>query len=158
MKNQNYISWDQYFMGLAKLSALRSKDPNTQVGACIINQDKRIVAIGYNGLPIGMSDDEFHWEKNQDYSNSKYAYVVHAEANAILNATSNLKNSTLYVTLFPCNECMKLLVQAGIKEIVYMSDKDKGKESHIASTLMMKKAGITSRQMKLETILLETEV
>ena len=157
MKNPNYISWDQYFMGLAKLSALRSKDPNTQVGACIINPDNRIVAIGYNGLPMGLSDDEGFWQKHETYSKSKYAYVVHAEANAILNATTSLKNATLYVTLFHCNECKKLIVQAGIKEIVYMSDKYNGEENHIASTMMMKKAGIQARQITLETITLETD-
>jgi len=157
MKNKNYISWDQYFMGLAKLSAKRSKDPNTQVGACIINPDKRIVAIGYNGLPRGLSDDDNYWQTHEQYSKSKYAYVVHAEANAILNATTSLKNATLYVTLFPCNECMKLIVQAGIKEVVYMSDKYNGQENQIASKKMMHEAGISSRQMKLETITLENE-
>ncbi|CDR31000.1 tRNA-specific adenosine deaminase [Acholeplasma oculi] len=157
MKRENYISWDQYFMGVAKLSALRSKDPSTQVGACIINEDKRIIAIGYNGLPKGLDDNTFNWSKDGKYSETKYPYVVHAEANAILNATTSLKNSTLYVTLFPCNECMKLIVQAGIKEIVFMSDKDRGKESHYASTQMMQKAMIQSRQIKLETITLESE-
>lgn len=157
MKRDNYISWDQYFMGVAKLSALRSKDPSTQVGACIINEDKRIIAIGYNGLPKGLDDNTFNWSKDGKYSETKYPYVVHAEANAILNATTSLKNSTLYVTLFPCNECMKLIVQAGIKEIVFMSDKDRGKESHYASTQMMNKAMIQSRQIKLETITLESE-
>src|SRR5690554_6373271 len=127
MKNQNYISWDQYFMGVAKLSALRSEDPNTQVGACIINPDRRIVASGYNGLPMGLSDAEDFWQKNEDYSKSKYAYVVHAAANAILNATTSLKHATLHVTFFRCNECMNLLPKTGVKEIVYMSDKDKGK-------------------------------
>jgi len=157
MKRENYISWDQYFMGVAKLSALRSKDPSTQVGACIINEDKRIIAIGYNGLPKGLDDNTFNWSKDGKYSETKYPYVVHAEANAILNATTSLKNSTLYVALFPCNECMKLIVQAGIKEIVFMSDKDRGKESHYASTQMMQKAMIQSRQIKLETITLESE-
>ena len=116
-----HISWDEYFMGIALLSAKRSKDPSTQVGACIINKDKRIIAIGYNGFPKGCEDSEFPWGKTDSNPlNTKYPYVVHAEANAILNSNSNLKGSKLYVTLFPCNECAKLLIQAGIEEIVYL--------------------------------------
>lgn len=157
MKRSDYISWDSYFMGVAKLSALRSKDPSTQVGACIINSERRIVAIGYNGLPRGLNDDTFSWAKEGKFSETKYPYVVHAEANAILNATADLNNSVLYVTLFPCNECMKLIVQSGIKEIVYMSDKDHGKESHQASMFMMQSASIHSRQIKMETIVLDSE-
>ncbi|MBN3490486.1 dCMP deaminase family protein [Acholeplasma equirhinis] len=157
MKRDNYISWDTYFMGVAKLSALRSKDPATQVGACIINSDKRIIGIGYNGLPNGIKDEEFSWEKEGDFLKTKYPYVVHAEANAILNATTNLKGSSLYVTLFPCNECMKLIVQSGIKEIVYMSNKDHGKDFNQASTYMMEKAGIKARQITMETIVLEKD-
>lgn len=157
MKRSDYISWDSYFMGVAKLSALRSKDPSTQVGACIINSERRIVAIGYNGLPRGLNDDTFSWAKEGKFSETKYPYVVHAEANAILNATADLNNSVLYVTLFPCNECMKLIVQSGIKEIVYMSDKDHGKESHQASMFMMQSANIHSRQIKMETIVLDSE-
>ncbi len=157
MKRANYISWDAYFMGVAKLSALRSKDPSTQVGACIINQDKRIVAIGYNGLPRGLDDNSFNWAKEGAYTETKYPYVVHAEANAILNATTNLKDSVLYVTLFPCNECMKLIVQAGIKEIVYMSNKDQGKDFNQASIKMMHAAGITAKQITMEKIVLDEE-
>ena len=105
MKSTNYISWDTYFMGVALLSSYRSKDPNTKVGACIVNQQKRIIGIGYNGFPYGCSDDEFPWERNGDYLDCKYPYVVHAEPNAILNSTTSLENAILYVTLFPCNEC-----------------------------------------------------
>ena len=119
MKSNNYISWDEYFMGVALLSSYRSKDPNTKVGACIVNKHKRIVGIGYNGFPYGCSDDEFPWERDGDFCNTKYPYVVHAEPNAILNSTSDLHGATLYVSLFPCNECMKLIIQSGIKEIVY---------------------------------------
>ena len=119
-KNENYISWENYFMELAKLSALRSKDPNTQVGACLVDSDNKIVAIGYNGLPKGMNDDEFSWK-----SPEKYSYVVHAEANALVNANDfkSIRGSRLYVTRFPCNECAKLLVQLGVGEVIYLDDK-----------------------------------
>ena len=116
------ISWDDYFMGLAHLSAMRSKDPSTQVGACIVGDDNRILSIGYNGAPNGFHDDEFPWERTGEFLDTKYPYVVHAEPNAILNATSDLTNATLYVTLFPCNECAKLIIQSGIKEVIYLSD------------------------------------
>lgn len=155
MKRLNYINWDSYFMGVAKLSSLRSKDPSTQVGACIINQDKRIIGIGYNGLPMGMNDDDFPWEKEGDFVNTKYPYVVHAEANAILNSTQDLKGATIYVTLFPCNECMKLIIQSGIKEIIYESNKDHGKDFNQASLKMMQSAGIKARQIKVDKIILE---
>ena len=122
------ISWDEYFMGVAKLSAKRSKDPNTQVGCCIVNNDKRIVAVGYNGLPRNCDDNDFPWNCREGaLQDTKYAYVVHAELNAILNATTPLTGCTLYVTLFPCNECMKAIIQAGIKEVVYEDNKYDGK-------------------------------
>ena len=126
MKDNNYIVWDEYFMGVAILSSMRSKDPSTKVGACIVNQDKKIVGIGYNGFPMGCSDDEFPWDREGDFLDCKYPYVVHAEPNAILNSTVSLKDATIYVTLFPCNECAKLIIQSGIKEIVYMGDKYSG--------------------------------
>lgn len=148
MKRTDYISWDKYFMGVALLSSLRSKDPNTQVGACIVNQKKRIVGIGYNGFPYGCSDDDFPWENNQDFLNSKYPYVVHAEANAILNSSCSLEEATLYVSLFPCNECAKLIIQSGIKEIVYLSNKYKGTEGAIASQKLFAAAKIKTRQME----------
>lgn len=147
MKSNNYISWDEYFMGVAKLSALRSKDPNTKVGACIVNDKKRIVGIGYNGLPYGCNDDEYPWERSGDFLDTKYPYVVHAEPNAILNSTNKLDNATIYVTLFPCNECAKLIIQSGIKEIVYVSDKYDGTNENTASKKMLKSAGIKLRQM-----------
>lgn len=145
---KDYISWDQYFMGVAKLSAMRSKDPKTQVGACIINPDKRIVGIGYNGLPAGCDDKTFPWNSEGDFIDTKYPYVVHAEANAILNATQNLKDSTIYVTLFPCNECAKLIIQSGIKEIIYESNKYEDSKEHAAATKMLKSAGVTYRQIE----------
>lgn len=141
------IQWDQYFMGVASLSRLRSKDPNTQVGACIVNQRKRIIGIGYNGFPFGVDDETFPWQQEGSFIDSKYAYVVHAEANAILNATTSLLDATLYVNLFPCNECAKLIIQAGIKEVVYSSDKYADKDFTIASKRMFEAARITLRQI-----------
>ena len=128
-KKKQYISWDEYFMGVSILSSLRSKDPNTKVGACIVNKNKRIVGIGYNGFPVGCSDDEFPWGRDGEFLKTKYPFVVHAEANAILNSTTDLSGATIYVSLFPCHECSKLIIQSGIKEIVYLSDKYSGTES-----------------------------
>ncbi len=145
MKRTDYISWDQYFMGVALLSSKRSKDPNTQVGACIINTDKRIIGIGYNGFPSALSDDEFPWEKEGNFSNTKYPYVVHAEMNAILNATQSLKNASIYVTLFPCHECAKMLIQSGIKEIVYYGQKYEQTESDVAAKKMLDAAKVSYR-------------
>lgn len=145
---KNHISWDEYFMGVAVLSAKRSKDPNTKVGACIVNPRKRIVGIGYNGFPYGCEDDAFPWEnKNPNFLDNKYPYVVHAEPNAILNANGDVNDCTLYVSLFPCNECAKLIIQSGIKHIVYMDDKYSGTESDIASKRMLDAAKIDYRKM-----------
>lgn len=157
MKRENYISWDEYFMGVAKLSAMRSKDPVTQVGACIVNDKKRIVGIGYNGFPKGVDDDTFPWGKGEDWLHSKYPYVVHAEPNAILNSTVSLDNASLYVTLFPCNECAKLIVQSGIKEVVYLEDKYHDKDMFKASRKMFRSAGVTYRQITLEDITIINE-
>jgi len=157
MKNENHISWDEYFMGVALLSAQRSKDPNTQVGACIVNPQKRIVGIGYNGFPYGCDDDVFPWENDQEgFLDNKYPYVVHAEPNAILNATCPLTNCTLYVTLFPCNECSKLIIQSGIKHIVYMDEKYNGTETDIASKKMLDAAGVEYHMMKKISVKIET--
>ena len=147
------ISWDEYFMGVAKLSAKRSKDPNTQVGCCIVNNDKRIVAVGYNGLPRNCDDNDFPWNCREGaLQDTKYAYVVHAELNAILNATTPLAGCTLYVTLFPCNECMKAIIQAGIKEVVYEDNKYDGKDFDLASKKMQQSANVKVRQVKLDKI------
>lgn len=143
MKRENYLSWDEYFIGLAHLSALRSKDPNTQVGACIVSQDKKVVGIGYNGLPKGCDDDEFPWGKVGDKLDTKYPYVVHAELNAILNSGADLRNCTLYVSLFPCNECAKAIIQAGITRVVYECDKNWTSEGAIASRKMFDAACVT---------------
>ncbi|MFH5880792.1 deoxycytidylate deaminase [Liberiplasma polymorphum] len=148
MKRENYISWDEYFMGVARLSAMRSKDPNTQVGACIVSNKNRIVGIGYNGFPIGIDDDLYPWENEGEFLNTKYPYVVHAEPNAILNSTVSLDEATLYVTLFPCHECAKLIIQSGIKEIVYTENKYQDEDSAVASMRMLKDAGIKMRHMK----------
>ena len=143
-----HISWDEYFMGVALLSAKRSKDPATQVGACIVNPDNRIIGIGYNGFPKGCSDDVFPWGKTDENElNNKYPYVVHAEANAILNSTKELKGARVYVTLFPCNECAKLLIQSGISEVIYLSDKHSDSVSNVASKRMLDAAGIKYKQM-----------
>lgn len=143
-----HISWDEYFMGVAVLSAKRSKDPSTQVGACLVNNDKRIIGIGYNGFPRGCADDVFPWGKTSENElETKYPYVVHAEANAILNSSASLKDATLYVTLFPCNECAKLIIQSGIKHIVYMCDKYRNTKSDVASKRMLDAAGITYVKM-----------
>lgn len=144
-KRNNAITWDEYFMGLAHLSALRSKDPSTQVGAAIVDIHKKIVGIGYNGFPIGLSDDEFPWEREGSMLETKYPYVVHAELNAILNATSSLRGCTIYVSLFPCHECAKAIIQSGISEIVYEDDKYAQTDSVKASKRMLEKAGVSTR-------------
>ena len=141
MKRTDYISWDEYFMGIAMLAAKRSKDPSTQVGACIVSQDNIIISTGYNGMPKGCSDDEFPWER--EGSDTKYPYVVHAELNAILNANGrDLRGSRVYVALFPCNECAKAIIQSGVKEVVYLSDKYKDTMGTLASKRMLMAAGV----------------
>lgn len=146
-KREDYITWDEYFMGIAYLSGMRSKDPNTQVGACIVSQDNKILSMGYNGFPAGCSDDEFPWEREGDPINNKYFYTTHSELNAILNYRGgSLEGSKVYVSLFPCNECAKALIQAGIKEVIYDSDKYKNMPSSIASRRMLDAAGVKYRK------------
>ncbi len=147
MKRNDYISWDEYFMGVAHLSALRSKDDSSQVGACIVNPKNHIVGIGYNGLPIGCDDDDFPWQRDGDFLNTKYAYVVHAEANAILNSSIDLDGSRIYVTLFPCNECAKLIIQSGIQEVIYLEDKYHDSDISKASRRLFASAGVSLRQL-----------
>ena len=152
MKREGYISWDEYFMGIALLAANRSKDPNTQVGACIVSPENVIISTGYNGLPNGCSDDTFPWDSG------KYPFVVHAELNAILNAGGRvLRGARLYVTLFPCNECAKAIIQSGIKELIYLSDKYHDTHACVASRRMFKMTGVvcrayqpTGREIKLD--------
>ncbi|ETO33661.1 deoxycytidylate deaminase-like protein, partial [Reticulomyxa filosa] len=144
-KRKDYLSWDEYFMAVAKLSSYRSKDPNTQVGACIVNSDKKIVGIGYNGFPWGCSDDLLPWNRISSTGNendTKYPYVCHAEMNAILNRNTDLKNCTMYVLLFPCNDCAKLIIQAGITKIYYLSDKYANDKKFIASKRLLAMAGV----------------
>ena len=142
-KRKDYISWDEYFMGIAILSANRSKDPSTQVGACIVNSEKRIMSVGYNGFPAGCSDDEFPWAREGEEYDTKYPYVCHAELNAILNCRAqNLAGCKIYVALFPCNECAKAIIQSGIKEVVYLSDKYADTVGTRASKRMFDAAGV----------------
>ncbi len=146
MKRKQVISWTEYFMGIAHLSALRSKDPSTQVGAVIVDDEHKVVSIGYNGFPRGISDDEYPWEREGDTLETKYPYVVHAELNAILNAPRSVKDCSIYVSLFPCHECAKAIIQSGIKEIIYESDKYADTDSTKASKRMCKDAGIKLSQ------------
>ena len=156
-KRQDYISWDEYFMGVALLSGMRSKDPNTQVGACIVSPDHKILSMGYNGFPIGCSDDEFPWCREGDPLENKYFYTTHSELNAILNYRGgSLEGASIYVTLFPCNECAKAIIQSGIKRIVYDSDKYENTPSTIASKRMLRASGVelvkykhTNREIKI---------
>ncbi len=142
-KREDYISWDEYFMAVAKLAGMRSKDPNSPVGSCIVSSDNKILSMGYNGFPIGCSDDEFPWERDGEEGETKYPYVVHSELNAILNYRGgSLDGAKLYVSLFPCNECAKAIIQAGIKTIIYDDDKYDGTPAVMASKRMLDAAGV----------------
>ena len=148
-KRNDYIGWDDYFMGVSLLAAERSKDPSTQVGACIVSDDNRILSTGYNGFPQGCSDDDFPWNRDQSLGETKYNFVVHAELNAILNAGGkSLVGSRIFVSLFPCHECAKAIIQAGVKEVVYLSDKYNGTESDNASKRMLNAAGVKLTKIK----------
>jgi dCMP deaminase len=147
-KRTDYLNWDEYFMGVALLSAQRSKDPNTQVGACIVNPKNKIVGVGYNGFPTGCSDDEFPWNREGDFLETKYPYICHAELNAVINKISaDLYNCRLYVALFPCNECAKVIIQAGITEVIYLSDKYADTDAVKASRRMFQAAGVNCRRL-----------
>lgn len=158
MKREDYIRWDEYFMGISKLAGMRSKDPNTQVGACIVGDDNKILSMGYNGFPNGCSDEEFPWDRDGDMLSTKYAFVTHSELNAILNYRGgSLQGSKLYVSLFPCNECAKAIIQSGIKKVIYDSDKYAGTPGNIAAKKMFDAAGIeyvkyvpTGKTLKIE--------
>lgn len=158
MKREDYISWDEYFMGIAMLSAMRSKDNNSQVGACIVSPENKILSLGYNGMPIGCNDDNMPWEREGEDLETKYMYVCHSELNAILNSPNHdLKGARMYVTLFPCNECAKAIIQAGIKTIVYGQDKYADTPGVKASKRMLNAAGVryyqyqpTGRVLKIE--------
>lgn len=154
MKRSGYISWDEYFMGVALLAAKRSKDPNTQVGACIVSPDNIILSTGYNGFPAGCSDDEYPWDRTGE--ETKYPYVVHAELNAILNANGkSLRGAKIYVALFPCNECAKAIIQSGIREVVYLSDKYADSDATRASKRMLNSAGVIFTHLDTELKTLE---
>jgi dCMP deaminase len=146
MKRKSYFTWDETFMQMCKVIAQRSKDPNTQIGACIVDENNIIISFGYNGFPRGCKDDKLPWDREGDFVNTKYPYVVHAEANAVLNANSSTKNSKVYCNLFPCNECAKILIQAGIKEVIYEDDKYRDLEAYQASRRMLDLSGVKYRQ------------
>ena len=156
MMNGQIPNWDEYYMAVATLTSKRSKDPCTQVGACIVNTDKKLIGMGYNGFPKGCSDLEFPWGKeSEDELNTKFPYVVHAELNAILNSTTSVKGATIYVTRFPCNECAKAIIQAGIAEVVYSQDKHPEKPSFVAARRMFSSAGIKCRKISSVEIILK---
>lgn len=146
MKRKDYITWDEYFMGIALLSAERSKDANTQVGACIVSDENKILSVGYNGMPTGCNDDDMPWGREGAKLDTKYPFVCHAELNAILNSGTSLRGARLYVSLFPCNECAKAIIQSGIKEVVYLSDKYADSEETRASKMMLDMVGVKCRQ------------
>lgn len=148
-KRTDYISWEEYFMAVAQLSAQRSKDPNTQVGACIVNSKKHIIGIGYNGFPVGCSDDLLPWGREGDFLQTKYPFVCHAEMNAITNSSNKaeLDGATMYISLFPCNECAKLIVQVGIKEVVFLQDKYHDDDIFVAARQIFDMAGVSYRQL-----------
>ncbi len=151
-KRSDYLSWDDYFMAVAMLSAQRSKDPNTQVGACIVNRQKRIVGVGYNGFPTGCSDNDLPWGREGDFLDTKYPFVCHAELNAVLNSLpGDLTNCIIYTALFPCNECAKVIIQAGIQEVVYLSDKYADSDASRAARILFKQAGVALRKLSPST-------
>jgi dCMP deaminase len=143
---ENYISWDECFMRIAHVIAERSKDPSTQAGAVIVTEDNIVVGVGYNGWPRGIEAKDLPWDREGDFENTKYAYVCHAEENAVYNANNSTKNCKLYCTLFPCNECAKTIIQNGIKEVIYESDKYADTPVVKASKKMFELSGIKTRQ------------
>lgn len=160
MKREDSLTWDQYFMGIARLSAMRSKDPHTCVGACIVGEDNKILSMGYNGMPRGCSDEMFPWEREgEDELQKKYVYVCHAELNAILNYDGpNMRGARIYTTLFPCNECTKALIQVGIREVIYIDNLYPDSVSVIAAKKMMKSAGISYRRYEPSGLTLSVEL
>ena len=158
-KRKDYLMWEEYFMGIAELSAMRSKDPNTQVGACIVGKDNRILSLGYNGMPIGCNDDDMPWQNDGQTLHTKYPFVCHAELNAILNSGSHkLYGACIYTTLFPCNECAKAIIQSGIKHVVYKSNKYFDSDSVLASKQMFDITGVSYKQYKSKNILIQIKL
>ena len=152
-QRKEYLNWDEYFMAIAKLSSMRSKDPNTQVGACIVGHDNRILSIGYNGAPNGFDDKNFPWDREGTRMDTKYAYVCHGEMNAILNyrgSRKDLEYAKIYVDLFPCNECAKLIIQSGIKEVIYVCDKYKDTDEVKISKALFNECGVKFHQLEID--------
>ena len=152
-KRASVISWDEFFMRVAIAASMRSKDPKTQVGACIAGADQRILSVGYNGTPAGMGDDEFPWEDSADPLLDKHSYVIHAETNAILNYRGSLRDfegATIYVTLYPCKECAKVLAQAGIREVVYLNIKHEDTDYNDVARAVLERCGVAVRRMAIE--------
>ncbi|XP_044493405.1 deoxycytidylate deaminase [Mangifera indica] len=151
-KRKGYLTWDDYFMSIAFLSAERSKDPHRQVGACLVSQDGVILGIGYNGFPRGCSDDKLPWAKKSKTGNpleTKYPYVCHAEVNAILNTNhASAVGQRLYVTMFPCNECAKIIIQSGVSEVIYFVEKrlNNSDTAYVASHQLLSMAGVKVRK------------
>lgn len=158
MKRDNYISWDSFFMGLAELAAQRSKDPSTQVGACIVGENNEILSVGYNGFPRGCSDDTNSWEREGSFLETKYARVCHAELNSILLRRGSVAGARLYVTLFPCNECAKAIIQSGIKEVIYKDDKYKNTDSTVIAKALFNEANIKYREYESEGKIIELKL
>ena len=158
-KRTGYINWDEYFMAVVKLSGMRSKDPNSQVGACIVSEDNKILSMGYNGFPRGCTDDEYPWAREGDPLDTKYLYVTHSELNAILNYRgSSLEGAKIYVSMFPCNECAKAIIQSGIKAVIYGVDKYPDAPGTIASKRMLASAGVQVRKYSPSGKTIEVEV
>ena len=158
-KRKDYISWDEYFMAVARLAGLRSKDPNSQVGSCIVSPNNKILSMGYNGFPLGCSDDEYPWAREGEPMETKYIYVTHSELNAILNYRGgNLEGAKIYVSLFPCNECAKAIIQSGIREVIYLDDKYADTPSVMASKRMLHSAGVNFRRYEPSGRKIEFEV
>ena len=152
-QRKDYLNWDEYFMAIAKLSSMRSKDPSTQVGACIVDRNNRILSIGYNGAPNGFMDNIFPWDRIGNELEKKYAFVCHAEMNAILNyrgSRKDLEGAKVYVDLFPCNECAKLIIQSGIKEVIYLCDKYKDTDGVKASKMMFDECGVLYHMIEMK--------
>lgn len=156
MTRKDPLTWDEYFMAVANLSSLRSKDPKTQVGACIVNENNHIIGVGYNGFPTGINDQDFPWEREGDFLETKYPYVVHAEQNAILNAHASVRGARIYVSLFPCHECAKYIIQSGIVELIYVYDTYADTDSVKASKKMLDAVGVTYRQIDEVNLLVST--
>jgi len=149
----HYLSWDEYFMGIALFTSLRSKDPSSKVGAVIVNQKNRIIGTGYNGFIAGVEESNFSWNREGEWLQTKYPYVVHAEANAILNSTtSNMEGCRIFTTLYPCNECAKKIAQKEIKEVIYLSEKHRGQDFHVASVKIFEAAGIHTRYLQMRPL------